>query len=255
MGEGKRVLLADASAESRILLREAMEQTGIFHVDTARTGEEVLQRAAAQPPELLVMDVMLPELDGLCVLRALQEQGTAPLTILISSFVSDPIMAEATELGVAFFLPKPFYPEALLDRMRRLLGPAEAESRPSLKARVTRTLYTLGMPSDLVGYQYLREAILIAAPDISIATSAMTKQLYPEVARRYRTTVSRVERSIRHAIETAWDRASPETLRAYFGETVSASRGKPTNSEFIAMVADRLALEEEDPPEALLSRW
>lgn len=254
MSQGRTVLLADASAESRILLREAMEQTGTFRVDTAQNGIEALQKALAQPPELLVMDIMLPELDGLSVLRTLQEQGTAPLTILISGFVSDHIMAEATELGVAFFLPKPFRLETLLERMRRLLSPADPESRPSRKARVTRVLYTLGMPSDLVGYQYLREAILIALPDISIATTAITKILYPEVARRHKTTVSRVERSIRHAIETAWDRASPETLRAYFGETVSSAKGKPTNSEFIAMVADRLALEEEDrPPEP--RRW
>lgn len=246
MVQGRTVLLADASPESRFLLREAMERTGGFRVDTAQTGEEVLQKAAAEPPALLVMDVMLPERDGLSVLRELHERGIAPSTVLISAFVSEHILAEAMALGVAYFLPKPFRLEVLLERMEALLAPVPPEeARPSLKARVTHILYTLGMPADLAGYHYLREAILIAVPDPSVTAHAITKILYPEVARRYSTTVSRVERSIRHAIETAWDRAAPETLRAYFGDTVSSAKGKPTNSEFISFVADRLALEDE----------
>lgn len=246
MRQGRKVLLADASPESCMLLRETMEQTGEFCVDIARTGEEALQKAAACPPELLVMDVMLPELDGLSVLRALRERGMSPDVILISGFVSERVTAEATELGAAYFLPKPFRAEILLQRMRSLLQPAAEKPCPSLKTRVTRTLYALGMPGDLAGYQYLREAIIIAVPDVSVTIRAVTKTLYPEVARRYGTTASRVERSMRHAIETAWDRAAPETLRDYFGETVSSEKGKPTNSEFIAMVADRLALEDEE---------
>lgn len=239
----RRVLLADASPESCTLLREAMEQTGVFRVDTACDGETVLEQAAAEVPDLLVMDVLLPGLDGLSVLRALQERGIAPLTIFISGFVSDQIAAEAAALGAAYFLPKPFHLDTLLERMELLFTEQPREATPSLKWRVTRVLHTLGMPADLAGYHYLRAAILLAVEDRSLST---TKVLYPGVARRFRTTASRVERCIRSAIETAWDRAASETLRAYFGETVSAARGKPTNSEFIALVADRLALEDEE---------
>ena len=238
MEQRRTVLLADTSTEFRILLREAMEKTGEFWVDVAQTGDEVLEKVQEQEPDILIMDVILPGLDGLSALRELQELGYAPMTILTSAFVSDQTLTEATELGAAYFLPKPFRMDTLLDRMREA-------TRPSLKARVTHMLHDAGMPANISGYQYLREAILITAADPSVLNKAVTKILYPEIARRYGTTALRVERCIRSAIETAWDRASPETLPKYFGCTVSSQRGKPSNAEFIALLAERLTLEDD----------
>ena len=135
--------------------------------------------------------------------------------------------------------------DTLLDRMRDLFWEKPKATRPSLKVRVTHMLHDAGMPANISGYQYLREAILITAADPSVLNKAVTKILYPEIARRYGTTALRVERCIRSAIETAWDRASPETLPKYFGCTVSSQRGKPSNAEFIALLAERLTLEDD----------
>ena len=242
MEQRRTVLLADTSTEFRILLREAMEKTGEFWVDVAQTGDEVLEKVQEQEPDILIMDVILPGLDGLSALRELQELGYAPMTILTSAFVSDQTLAEATELGAAYFLPKPFRMDTLLDRMRNLFWEKPKATRPSLKARM---LHDAGMPANISGYQYLREAILITTADPSVLNKAVTKILYPEIARRYGTTALRVERCIRSAIETAWDRASPETLPKYFGCTVSSQRGKPSNAEFIALLAERLTLEDD----------
>ncbi len=163
MEQRRTVLLADTSTEFRILLREAMEKTGEFWVDVAQTGDEVLEKVQEQEPDILIMDVILPGLDGLSALRELQELSYAPMTILTSAFVSDQTLAEATELGAAYFLPKPFRMDTLLDRMRNLFWEKPKATRPSLKARVTHMLHDAGMPANISGYQYLREAILITA--------------------------------------------------------------------------------------------
>ena len=242
MDQRRTVLLADASEEFRSLLREEIEKTGEFSVDIARDGNEVLKKVEERTPDLLVMDAMLAGLDGISVLRQLQKQENGPMTILTSGFVSGRMLMEASELGVAYFLPKPFETENLLDKMRGLFLQAPKETLPSLKTRVTSVIHEIGVPAHIKGYQYLREAIMITVRDMDVI-NAVTKILYPEVAKRYATTPSRVERAIRHAIEVAWDRGDLETLQKYFGYTVSNTKGKPTNSEFIAMIADRLVLE------------
>lgn len=243
MEQRKTVLLADASEEFRALLREEMEKTEEFTVEIARDGNEILKKANELAVDLLVMDVMLSGTDGLGVLRQLQKQGGAPMTILMSAFVSDRMLSEASELGAAYFLPKPFETGNLLDKMRGLFLTAPRESAPSLKTTVTSVIHEIGVPAHIKGYQYLREAIMITVRDMDVI-NAVTKILYPEVAKRFGTTPSRVERAIRHAIEVAWDRGDLETLQKYFGYTVSNAKGKPTNSEFIAMIADRLTLEQ-----------
>ncbi len=225
MDQRKTVLLADAGEEFRTLLWEEMEKTGEFSVEIARDGNEILKRVKERMPDLLVMDVMLPGMDGISVLRQLQKQGDAPMTILVSGFVSDRMLMEASELGAAYFLPKPFETAALLDKMRGLFLKAPQESLPSLKTMVTSVIHEIGVPAHIKGYQYLREAIMIAVADMDVI-NAVTKVLYPEVAKRYATTPSRVERAIRHAIEVAWDRGDLETLQKYFGYTVSVSKGQ-----------------------------
>ena len=176
MEQRRTVLLADTSTEFRILLREAMEKTGEFWVDVAQTGDEVLEKVQEQEPDILIMDVILPGLDGLSALRELQELGYAPMTILTSAFVSDQTLAEATELGAAYFLPKPFRMDTLLDRMRNLFWEKPKATRPSLKARVTHMLHDAGMPANISGYQYLREAILITAADQSRTSASVLDQ-------------------------------------------------------------------------------
>ena len=241
MDQRKTVLLADAGEEFRTLLWEEMEKTGEFSVEIARDGNEILKRVKERMPDLLVMDVMLPGMDGISVLRQLQKQGDAPMTILVSGFVSDRMLAEASELGAAYFLPKPFETAALLDKMRGLFLKAPQESLPSLKTMVTSVIHEIGVPAHIKGYQYLRDSIIMAVEDTDILNS-ITKVLYPAIAKKYQTTASRVERAIRHAIEVAWSRGKMETLEELFGYTVNNGKGKPTNSEFIALIADKLRL-------------
>ena len=146
--------------------------------------------------------------------------------------------------GVSFFMPKPCELTSLLDQMHHAVNEGEESEDESqaLEREVTAVIHEVGVPAHIKGYQYVREAIVIAVQDMDVI-NAVTKVLYPEVARRYSTTPSRVERAVRHAIEVAWDRGDLETLQRYFGYTVSNTKGKPTNSEFIAMIADRIRLQ------------
>ena len=242
----RTVLLADANEEFRALVRKIIDQTDEFAVvGSVGDGAEALRLARQEAPDLLLMDVLLPGLDGFGVLKQLRELEKPPKVILISAFCSDSVVSEAVELGASYFLTKPVEQNALLDRMRALFGrePAAEEPPAELKNLVTSVIHEIGVPAHIKGYQYLREAILIAVADMDVI-NAVTKVLYPEVAKRFGTTASRVERAIRHAIEVAWDRGDLETLQKYFGYTVSNAKGKPTNSEFIAMIADRLVLEQ-----------
>ena len=206
-----------------------------------------MQLVGQKRPDLILMDVVLPGLDGFGVMKKLkQPDGYCPKVIVLSAFCNDRVVMEAVELGAFYFLSKPCEQNALLDRMRMAFGqPAvSAEQHPAeLKNLVTSIIHEIGVPAHIKGYQYLREAIMIAVDDMDVI-NAVTKVLYPEVAKRFSTTPSRVERAIRHAIEVAWDRGDLETLQKFFGYTVSNAKGKPTNSEFIAMIADRLVLEQ-----------
>lgn len=243
MENRKTVILADANEGFRGMLREVIEKTDRFSVvGCTGDGTEALQLIEEKKPDLVLLDLVLPGTDGFRILKHLRETETK--TIVLSAFCSDQTVAEAMNLGAVFFMIKPCETEALLDRMQMVFGAtAVAEEQGSaLKNQVTAIIHEIGVPAHIKGYQYLREAILIAVDDIEVI-NAVTKVLYPAVAKRFATTPSRVERAIRHAIEVAWDRGDLETLQKYFGYTVSNSKGKPTNSEFIAMISDRLILE------------
>ena len=242
-----RIVLADANEEFRILLKQTLESTGEFEVvGSTGDGVEALHLVQQLRPQLLILDVVLPGLDGLGLLRQLQTLGdAAPRSIVTSAFCAQHVVSEAVELGVSFFLPKPCHEGSLMEHIRQACSPevtGEGEFAPALEAMVTSIIHEIGVPAHIKGYQYLREAIMIAVENMDVI-NAVTKVLYPEVAKRFATTPSRVERAIRHAIEVAWDRGDLETLQKYFGYTVNSSKGKPTNSEFIAMIADRLQLE------------
>ena len=239
------VLLADSSAEYRMALREEMEKSGDFRVvGEAEDGQHTVQMVRQMKPQILILDAMLPLLDGMAVLRTLREQDEQPpCCIMLSAFCAERFQREAERLGVYIFLPKPVNNESLMEHMRRAVRPEEptAPVLPQLEGQVTAIIHEIGVPAHIKGYQYLREAIIITVQDMDVI-NAVTKVLYPEVAKRFCTTPSRVERAIRHAIEVAWDRGDLETLQKYFGYTVNSAKGKPTNSEFIAMIADRLQL-------------
>ena len=242
----RTVLLADANEEYRTMVQRIIEESEEFTVaGSVGDGAEALRLARQEAPDLVLMDVLLPGLDGFGVLKQLGEQEKMPKVILISAFCSDSVVSEAVELGASYFMFKPVERDALLDRMRALFSRDLPEERHpvELKNLVTSVIHEIGVPAHIKGYQYLREAIMIAVDDMDVI-NAVTKVLYPEVAKRFGTTPSRVERAIRHAIEVAWDRGDLETLQKYFGYTVSNAKGKPTNSEFIAMIADRLVLEQ-----------
>lgn len=244
MSKGRKLLLADANEEFRGLLKAAIEKTGEFTiVGSTGDGLEALHLLEEQQPDLLLMDVVLPGLDGFGLLKK-RPRAAETEVIVLSTFCTERVIAEAMELGAAYFLTKPCEIDSLLDRMRAVLDTPQAEPHGSdLKDQVTEIIHEIGVPAHIKGYQYLREAILITVEDMEVI-NAVTKILYPEVAKRFGTTPSRVERAVRHAIEVAWDRGDLETLQKYFGYTVSNTKGKPTNSEFIAMISDRLILEQ-----------
>lgn len=242
-----KVVIADADEEFRSLLSELISQEEDMEVICA-TGDgeyaaDFLQHTAA---DILIMDTVLTRIDGLTLLARLNQQsGAKPSILVLSCFLHGSLVTHAAELGADFLLLKPCQAATVVERIRQMVKAPERslEPSPSLETQVTAIIHEIGVPAHIKGYQYLREAILIAVNNMEVI-NAVTKVLYPEVAKRYGTTASRVERAIRHAIEVAWDRGDIETLQKYFGYTVSNSKGKPTNSEFIAMIADRLQLQQ-----------
>jgi len=228
-------------------------QEGLEVAGSVSDGLGVLDCVRAGDIDVVLMDVVLPGMDGLTTLEELNAEALEkrPAVIFLSSFASEHIIREASHLGADYFIVRPFRSETLLDRIRRcagadehttLTGARSLRGDTSLESTITAIIHEIGVPAHIKGYQYLREAILIAVEDMEVINS-MTKVLYPSVAKAFGTTPSRVERAIRHAIEVAWDRGDLETLQKYFGYTVSIDKGKPTNSEFIAMIADRISLQ------------
>ena len=243
----KRLLIADTDETYRQTLRGVFENKRDFIVsgDTG-DGEELVRMARQYEPDAIVMDVVLCGLDGLAVLEELSRLERRPRIVMLSNFTRGGVADMAAERGADYFMTKPCNENMLYQRVQQLIGMdvivQEMPHRVSLESRVTAIIHDVGVPAHIKGYQYLREAILIAVDDMDVI-NAVTKVLYPAVAKKFGTTSSRVERAIRHAIEVAWDRGDLETLQKYFGYTVNGAKGKPTNSEFIALISDRLVLE------------
>ena len=257
-----RVLIVDFNSEFCRLLSEEMNATeDLQAVGTAADGLDALRLTAELRPDVLLTELMLPKLDGLELLRRLPETGAEPRVVVLTGFFNAKVVADCSALGADYFMAKPCDVQTLLSRIRQIAGTKEegaahagvdcravrngsaGDPDADLEGQVTDIIHEIGVPAHIKGYQYLREAIILTIKDMDMI-NAVTKVLYPEVAKRFGTTPSRVERAIRHAIEVAWDRGDIEVLQKYFGYTVSNIKGKPTNSEFIAMIADSLTLQQ-----------
>lgn len=270
------VLIADDNREFGDILCEYLSnQEDIEVVGLARDGFEAVDLILQNTPDIAILDIIMPHLDGLGVLEKIASSNLEkkPLFIVLSAVGQDKITQRALSLGAEYYIVKPFDMDVLVSRIRQLkdntyLPSASTstsmnssisqhksdsfinEKKPahinntsrSLEVEVTNVMHEIGVPAHIKGYQYLRDAIMMVVKDLDVINS-ITKLLYPSIAKEYNTTPSRVERAIRHAIEVAWSRGQVEAIDALFGYTVNIGKGKPTNSEFIAMIADKLRLE------------
>ena len=250
MDKRTSVLIADNSEEFCSALCSELQRSDLFQViGVANDGEQASRLLEERRPDVLVLDLMLSKKDGLSILKSLTAGDYRPAILATSGFVTDYVASAAASLGVSYLILKPCDMQALVDRLEEIRGGESQRSiqlrKPtpsSIEAMVTGIIHEIGVPAHIKGYQYLREAIIIAVGDMDVI-NAITKVLYPQVAKTFQTTPSRVERAIRHAIEVAWDRGDLDTLQRFFGYTVSNTKGKPTNSEFIALIADKLQLQ------------
>ena len=250
MEHATTVFIADSAEDFCTGLVAALQRSDGFQVvGTANDGEQAIRQILDRKPDVLVLDLMLSKQDGISVLKAISGMERRPVTLATSAFITEYVSTSAANLGVRYLMLKPCDMTALVERLEEIRGGESLRMsvprRPdknSIEAMVTSIIHEIGVPARIKGYQYLREAILTAVNDMDVI-NAITKVLYPQVAKTFGTTPSRVERAIRHAIEVAWDRGDLDTLQRFFGYTVSNTKGKPTNSEFIALIADKLQLQ------------
>jgi len=263
MGTKKiQVVIADDNREfSSILCKYLNKQDDIEVIGIAKDGFEAINMIIEKEPDIVILDIIMPHLDGLGVLEQIGTKSLKkrPLFIVLSAVGQDKITQQALSLGAEYYIVKPFDMEVLIARVRQLKDISASHplkndyvselprynystGKKNLEEEVTDIMHEVGIPAHIKGYQYLRDAIIMVVNEIELINS-ITKQLYPNIAKEYNTTPSRVERAIRHAIEVAWSRGQVEALDSLFGYTISVGKGKPTNSEFIAMVADKLRLQ------------
>ncbi len=253
MGRKINVLLADNSEYFAVPCANAMRAQGLDVTMCDKDGRAVLDAMAHREFDAVIMDSFLPRLDALGVLAGVNglQLEKPPLMVVMSGFDNPALEREIMVAGADYYFLKPFDATEMARRILTLCGESVAEPRrerpvvgaaATLEMQITEIIHQIGVPAHIKGYQYLRDAILMAIEDDQII-NAVTKRLYPAVAKKHATTSSRVERAIRHAIEVAWDRGDVDVLNSYFGYTIHNSRGKPTNSEFIAMIADKFRLQ------------
>lgn len=247
-----KILIADENTVSRITLKDELTKKGYTNIYEASNGEDALNMIGNLKPDIVLVDVLLSKLDGIGVIKQSQklyQNGKSPVFIVMSIVSNQNMLIEASNAGAAMCMIKPINVESLCDHIETLSpqntlaenSQATDMKNADLETQVTKIIHQIGVPAHIKGYQYLRTAIMLTVNDSDIINS-VTKILYPSVAKKYQTTTSRVERAIRHAIEVAWDRGDVDVLNSYFGYTIQNNRGKPTNSEFIAMIADNLRL-------------
>lgn len=241
-----KVLIGDDSAEYGIACANELRALGLYVVTRHRDGKVILDAIRNDKPDVVVMDAILPNMDAIEILEKSQTFESRPAFIITSAYENEFIERQVMENGAAYFMLKPFDISVLGNRIMSLMAknqPAAARvKKENLEVVVTEMIHQLGVPAHIKGYHYLRAAILASLEDQALLES-VTKMLYPTVAKKFDTTSSRVERAIRHAIEIAWDRGDLDTINSFFGYTVNNCKGKPTNSEFIALLTDKLRLQ------------
>lgn len=249
-----RVLLADDNKDFCDILKNYLnKQPNIDVIDVAFDGSEAYDKILTLKPDVVLLDEVMPHLDGIGVLEKLQNvKDIKTMCIMLTAVTQEQVMQKAFSLGAKHYIAKPFDMELLVSRINQLkennisnnnnnkIGPNYTEL--DLETRVTNILHEIGVPAHIRGYHYMREAIIMAIGDIDVL-NYITKELYQSIAKKCNTTPSRVERAIRHAIEVAWSRGRIDAIDNLFGYTINNHKGKPTNSEFIALIADRLRLE------------
>lgn len=260
-----KIAMADDNREFINLMNQYFsEQDDMEIVGVGYNGVEILNVLEEEEPDIIILDIIMPRLDGLAVLEKIrmdQIQQQAKI-IMLTAFGQEEVTKRAVELGASFYILKPFEMDVLANRIRQLMSVATPmqttlgtfagnpvsrsasgqKTFKNLDARITNIIHEIGVPAHIKGYLYLREAITMVYNNLELLGS-ITKILYPDIAKKYNTTASRVERAIRHAIEVAWSRGNIDSINKMFGYTISTHKAKPTNSEFIAMVADKLRLE------------
>lgn len=256
------VLIADVDTEYAELLSRSI--SGDFKINVCEivsNGYQLIERVDILKPDVVIMDVVLPNIDGIGVLERFRskrqefENFYMPKVIVLSTFKQDKTAQDCINLGASYYMVKPVSYDSIRNTIRRLCDTGtdkrvssglahkyEICENPDIETMVTEIIHEIGIPAHIKGYQYLRHAIMLVIDNLDVINS-ITKTLYPTVAQDFHTTSSRVERAIRHAIEVAWDRGDTDVLNSIFGYTIATSKGKPTNSEFIAMIADRLRLQ------------
>ena len=253
------VAIADDNERMTEILSEIMKQDEDLQVvGIAHNGEEACQLIRDKGPDIMLLDIIMPKLDGLSVMERISQDTKItkkPEFVVVSAIGQERITEDAFRKGASYYVMKPFHNDMILSRIKdagngERKNSSESESRNAvskkqeynLETRVTDMIHEIGIPAHIKGYHYLRDAIIMAVDDMDVL-NAITKVLYPTIAKMHQTTASRVERAIRHAIEVAWSRGKLDTLDELFGYTVSNGKGKPTNSEFIALIADTIRLE------------
>ncbi|MEG2083166.1 MAG: sporulation transcription factor Spo0A [Oscillospiraceae bacterium] len=247
MDNKSTVLIADDSVDFGKMCARELERKGFTVISCEQDGGVVLETVRTQHPAAVVLDMFLPTKDAIGIISELknEDRSALPAFFVLSGFDNAIMEREVIRAGAAFYILKPFDLEVLADRISMFTNDKLAQPRQvkeiDLEVMVTDIIHQIGVPAHIKGYQYLRNAIIMSIEDEEMI-NAVTKRLYPSIAKRYKTTSSRVERAIRHAIEVAWDRGDVDTLNSYFGYTIHNLRGKPTNSEFVAMISDKVRL-------------
>ena len=257
-----KIGIADDNKEFCDILEDYFaDKEDIDLIFVSHDGIKTIENIKKMQPEILILDMVMPHLDGLGVLEAINniELEKYPRTIVLSAVGQEQITQKAISLGAEYYIVKPFNLDVLMKRINQLAGVSEKDDSgmkyaraiftdknedeaKSLEIEITNIIHEIGVPAHIKGYHYLRDAIRMAVEDLELL-GAVTKELYPAIAKKNNTTPSRVERAIRHAIEVAWNRGRLETIDSLFGYTIQNDKGKPTNSEFIAIIADKLRLE------------
>lgn len=248
MNSCKKVLIANENAEeSQRILEKLSTNENLFDVKIANDGKTAIELLKNDNFDLLIVDLVLPEIDGFEVIENAKEINRKINVIVISALSSDIFVRKATNLGVSYFMLKPISLDVLLKRINDVLNQIEivednSFSNKEIEEKITNIFITVGIPAHIKGYQFLREAIKLSMGNPEIINS-ITKKLYPTIAEKFDTSASKVERAIRHAIEVAWNRGKIENINSVFGLTVYSNNEKPTNGEFIALVADKMLLD------------